>query len=235
MVGNDNRNAKLMWFGHSCFKFNIGNTLFYFDPVRRTNMLKTTLKPAKEKKGAAILVSHEHWDHFDSETILALCTRTTKILCPISVAEPLYSRMAFDGSSLENLKKLTERIMPVEKNVIFKIDEVKVKCLEASEGVSFLINVGNRKILFMGDSTATTPMIEEKPDVVLFPVWAIIGEEAKLDDFLQLAKGALCIPMHFHTSKKALPNFYAKHKDIRNTVSNKINLKFIKKNKIYKI
>lgn len=235
MIGKDNCNVKLVWFGHSCFKLDIGRILFYFDPVRETNMLKTTLRPDKDKKGAAILVSHEHWDHFDPETILALCTRTTKILCPISVAEPLYYRMTFDGNSLDDLKRLAERIMPMKKNVVFNIGEVEIKCLDASEGVSFLLYVGNKKILFMGDSTATKIMIEEKPDVVLFPVWAIIGEEAKLDDFLQLAKGALCIPMHFHKSTKALPNFYTKHKDIRKTVSNKINLTFIKKNKIYRI
>ena len=224
---------KLEWLGHSCFRIEVANESFYFDPVRKNVVLGTTLEPLKEKKASVIFVSHEHWDHFNAETILALCSPQTKIYCPMDVAGPLSYRMTFEGDSPEELQKLTGQITPVQKEDIIEINDAQVKCLEASEGLSFLIVHEKRKILFMGDSTATDDMIKEEPDIVLFPVWAVKGEEAKLEEFLGLAKESLCIPMHYYNSPDALPQFSVDPQDIQQLFSNKVNMKILEKNRIY--
>ena len=113
---------KLEWLGHSCFRIEVANESFYFDPVRKNVVLGTTLEPLKEKKASVIFVSHEHWDHFNAETILALCSPQTKIYCPMDVAGPLSYGMTFEGDSPEELQKLTGQITPVQKEDIIEIN-----------------------------------------------------------------------------------------------------------------
>jgi L-ascorbate metabolism protein UlaG (beta-lactamase superfamily) len=223
---------RMTWFGHSCFKFGINEDSLYFDPVRKNIVLGTTLEPQKET--SSIFVSHEHWDHFDAETILTLCTPRTEIYCPRSVVGPLSLRMTFERDSPEEIKKLTGQITPLKRDDIIKINSAKIKCLEASEGLAFLIIHKDKKVLFMGDSVATSEMITEKPDVILFPVWAVKGKEAKLEEFIELSKDSLCMPMHYHTNPDGLPNFYADIQEIQGLLK-EVNLKILKKNKMCEI
>lgn len=223
------------WFGHSCIKIRINRTTIFFDPVRKNNLLGTTLTSETGKDISAIFISHDHWDHFDAEAILMLCSHDTRIYCEQSVAAPLSHRMTFDANNLEELRKNSERIIVVKRSEIIELDDVKVKCLGATEGISFLLESRGKKILFMGDSVATTEMVREKPSVVFFPVWAIRNEEGALDDFLSLAKESICIPMHYHTNRSALPNFYADVQEIRRLLPEDVNLRILERNREYKI
>lgn len=231
---NERSDIRLEWFGHSCFRIKINKTCLFFDPVRKNNPLGTTLEPQKEKDATAIFVSHDHWDHFDAETIMALYSANTKIFCPTSVANSLLHRMTFEVSNIQELNKLKEKVVTLKKEDIIKINELQIICLEASEGLSFLIVDGDKKLLFMGDSVATKEMIKEKPNVVLFPVWAVKGEEARLEDFLALAEGKLCIPMHYQAIPNALPNFYVDIKEIMGLLQH-VNVKILEKNRTYHI
>ncbi len=122
----------------------------------------------------------------------------------------------------------------VKPDDILLINDFKIKCLAAQEGLSYLLLVDDRKLLFMGDSPATSEMISESPDIILFPIWAVKGEEAELDDFLKLAQDSLCIPMHYHTSSEALCNFYADLKEIKELLPD-VNLKILIRNEPFQI
>lgn len=225
----------LEWFGHSTFKIEVGEISLFFDPVRVNYSLGTTLNPNEEKSVSAIFVSHEHWDHFEAGSLLALSTPPAKIYCPMSVIGPLVTRMTFEVSTEKDLKKLRERISQVKKGDIVKLNEVQVKCMEASEGISFLILYKDKKILFMGDSLATSEMINEKPEVVLFPVWAVKGEGSNLEEFLVLAKESLCIPMHYHKTPEGFSQFYADPQKIKELLGPNVNMMILEKNKPYQV
>ncbi|MCK5347014.1 MAG: MBL fold metallo-hydrolase, partial [Candidatus Heimdallarchaeota archaeon] len=196
------------WFGHSAFKIQIAGKILFFDPIRENKLLETTLEPAAENNVSAIFISHEHWDHYDADTILSLSSPDTKTYFPFSVASHFGCRLTFEAEDLHSLQKLTQTFSPVQINDEIKIDGISVKCMEATEGLSFLIKYGQKKILFMGDSIALERMIEEKPDIILFPIWAVEGDEADMDTFLKLAGESICIPMHFHSNPDSLPNFF---------------------------
>ena len=181
-----NSDMALEWFGHSCFSIEVCDTVYYFDPVRVNDMLGTSLSPGKKEAASAIFVSHEHWDHYDADTILALCSSGTKIYCPQPVASLLSCRMTFEAAGLEGLRTLVEKIVPVKKGDTIELEGPVIECLEASEGLSYLIVHEGGKMLFMGDSVATGQMIDEGPDVILFPIWAVKGEGAKMEEFLDL-------------------------------------------------
>ena len=222
------------WFGHSAFQIEINETSIYFDPVMTNYSLGTTLEPNNETKVSAIFISHEHWDHFDAGTIISLNAKSARIYCPKAVIDPLITRMSFTVRTKEDLQKLIEKISLVNKGDIVKVNSVQIKCLEASEGLSYLMMHNDKKILFMGDSVATSEMIAEKPDIILFPIWAVKGVEAKLEEFLNLAKESLCIPMHYHTtSASAFPQFYAEPQKIKELLGINVRMVVLERNKQY--
>lgn len=232
--GNHKEGLTLQWFGHSCFRININETSLFFDPVRKNDLLRTTLDPKKENNPSAVFISHEHWDHCDPDTILELCSESTIIYGPRSIENPIIHKITFDVADITMLENSKKRIVIVNENDILQIDDFKIKCLNAQEGLSYLLFVNDRKLLFMGDSPVTSDMISESPDIVLFPIWAVKGEEAKLDDFLKLAKNSLCIPMHYHTTASALPNFYVNLKEIKELMPD-VNMKIPKRNEPFLI
>jgi L-ascorbate metabolism protein UlaG (beta-lactamase superfamily) len=203
--------------------------------MRRNIMLETTLEASNEEVVNAIFISHDHWDHFDSETILRLLSSDTRIYCPEKVCNLLYHRMTFEVRSPANFEELKKRVIPVTMGEIIDLYEIKIKCIDASEGISYLFLFGDKKILFMGDSVATNEMIAEQPDIVLFPVWVVKGEEAKPKDFLELAKGSRCIPMHYHRNPDALPNFYVSPEDFQNLLKMNVDMEILERNKPYQL
>jgi L-ascorbate metabolism protein UlaG (beta-lactamase superfamily) len=94
---------------------------------------------------------------------------------------------------------------------------------------------GKKKILFMGDSVATEEMMKAEPDVILFPVWAVKGDEAKPSEFFELAKGRLCMPMHYHTSPAAFPQFNEDPMELKALFGKNVTMKILGKNKTYQI
>jgi L-ascorbate metabolism protein UlaG (beta-lactamase superfamily) len=153
---NDYNNGilNMTWFGHSCFRIIIGDTVLFFDPVRKNSLLNTTFEPEKEKNPKAIFISHEHWDHCDPDTVLSLCSDSTKIYGPSSIENPLVHEMTFNMKDLEELKKASRNISIVKPNDLLDLIDIKIKCLAAQEGLSYLLLMGDKRILFMGDSPA---------------------------------------------------------------------------------
>jgi L-ascorbate metabolism protein UlaG (beta-lactamase superfamily) len=198
-------------------------------------MLETTLDPGNEKDVTAIVISHDHWDHFDSGTIMGLLSPSTRIYCPENVCSSLYHRMTFEAISHDNFEERKKRVLPVTMGEIIDLYDIEIKCIGASEGISYLFLCGEKKILFMGDSVATNEMIAEKPDVVLFPVWAVRGEEAKPKAFLELAKGSISIPMHYHRNPDALPNFYVSSQDFQDLLKMNVDVEILERNRPYQI
>ncbi len=221
---------KLEWFGHSSFKMQISGKTLFFDPIRKNKLLETTLNPSSEKDVTSIIVSHEHWDHYDPDTIISLSSSETKIYCPVTVATPLSCRLTFEAENMRSLQKLTQPISPLQTNDEIHIDGISIKCLKATEGLSFLINYEKKNVLFMGDSVATKEMIGERPDLILFPIWAVKGKEADIESFLQLSSDSIYIPMHFHKNPDSLPNFYIESIELQELLPRNINLNILEKN-----
>jgi L-ascorbate metabolism protein UlaG (beta-lactamase superfamily) len=232
-VNSDHSNdININWFGHSSFKIKVNDIILFFDPVRKNDLLRTTLNTKNEGTPDAIFISHDHWDHCDPRTIIELASQNTKIYGPQPIENLILHEISFEVSDFNELKNRINKTVIVKENEILTLHEASIKCLNAQEGLSYLVCVNNKKLLFMGDAVATEEMINEGPDIVLFPIWAVKGEEAKLEEFLVLAEDRLCIPMHFHTSDEALPNFYADMNEIMALLPG-INLKILEKNRYY--
>lgn len=90
----------LVWFGHSSYYFQLNGKRFLVDPVFSGNVSPIP-NTANAFKGSDIytvadipkidylLITHDHYDHLDYETIIALKNKVTKVICPLGVGSHL--------------------------------------------------------------------------------------------------------------------------------------------------
>ena len=88
----------LVWFGHSSYFIQINGKKFLVDPVFSGNASPLP-GTTKSFKGADIysvadlpkidylVISHDHYDHLDYETIIALKGKVNKVICGLGVGE----------------------------------------------------------------------------------------------------------------------------------------------------
>ena len=88
-----------VWFGHSSFLLNVNKVKLLVDPVL-TNSFPMSLG-GKPFKGADIytpedmpeldylLLTHDHWDHLDYNTVKRIKHKVKKVICPLGVGQHL--------------------------------------------------------------------------------------------------------------------------------------------------
>src|SRR5690606_27560265 len=90
----------LVWFGHSSYFIQIDGKRILVDPVFSGNAspLPGTMKSFKGSDIYTVddipqidylFITHDHWDHLDYETILALKPKLNKIVCGLGVGSHL--------------------------------------------------------------------------------------------------------------------------------------------------
>ncbi|AYB35074.1 MBL fold metallo-hydrolase [Chryseolinea soli] len=88
--------AVLVWFGHSSCFIQAGGKRILIDPVFNTNASPvpgsitafegtTSYTVADLPDLDCVLISHDHYDHLDYETVLALKNKTKKVICGLGV------------------------------------------------------------------------------------------------------------------------------------------------------
>lgn len=102
-----------IWFGHSSFMLRLDGKIILADPVfykgspvsfvnrpfPGTDVYKPDDMPAKID---FLLISHDHWDHLDCQTVVELKGRIGKVVCPLGVGED-FECWGFDKSQLIEL------------------------------------------------------------------------------------------------------------------------------------
>src|SRR5690606_25282216 len=115
----------LVWFGHSSYYIQLNGKRFLIDPVFSGNASPIP-NSNKSFKGSDIysvedmpeidylLITHDHYDHLDYETILKLKPKVKKVICGLGVGSHL-EHWGFEGSIIAEMDwkqeiKLTEGI-----------------------------------------------------------------------------------------------------------------------------
>jgi L-ascorbate metabolism protein UlaG (beta-lactamase superfamily) len=89
---------RVIWMGHSSILVEIDGRYILIDPVwsdrigpliGRKRFHKPPIQIESLPKLDAVLISHEHYDHLDKATILALANRDTKYFVPLGIGEHL--------------------------------------------------------------------------------------------------------------------------------------------------
>jgi multidrug resistance protein romA len=99
-----------VWMGHSTFYLQVGGRRILVDPVfsaygspiffinrafRGSNVYTAADIPALD----VLLMTHDHWDHLDYDTVMALKPKVKEIICPLGVGE-FFEQWGFDLGTL---------------------------------------------------------------------------------------------------------------------------------------
>jgi len=155
----------LVWFGHSSYFMQIDGRTFLVDPVFSGNASPLSFT-TKSFKGADIysvhdlpgidylFITHDHWDHLDYKTILALKPKVNKIITGLGVADHL-EYWGYDKNKIEE-KDWNEAFF-LEGG--FKVNTVSARHFSgrgfkrnASIWMSFVLTTPGKRIFIGGDS-----------------------------------------------------------------------------------
>ena len=122
----------LVWFGHSSYFIQIDGKKFLIDPVFSPNASPVSFT-TKAYNGTNrytvedlpaidyLIITHDHWDHLDYETVTKLQSKTAKVICPLGV-----------GEHFEYWKYPNESIIEMDWNEEFQSDSLfKIHCTPA--------------------------------------------------------------------------------------------------------
>ncbi|MCD6471435.1 MBL fold metallo-hydrolase [bacterium] len=173
---------KIFWLGHASFKIKAVNKIIYIDPYNIT----------EDEKADFILVTHEHFDHFDPKSIKAISDDKTIVIGPP-----------------------TERKIKTGETLTF--DNIKIEAVEAYNveksfhprglGVGYLIEIDKKTIYHAGDTDFIPEMknLAGKIDVALLPIGGTYTMDIKdAVEAVKTIKPKYVIPMHYGTLKETM-------------------------------
>lgn len=193
--------VEIQYFGHSFFRIGFPQRNVLIDPFinsTRQDDFERLVKcgaSSKDLKGiAAILVTHEHFDHFDKAAIEEIVTREN--CCVIS-----------HDNILQDLAIEQRFKYPIKMGQEISLRNMKIKALPAHHPnafypLGFLLTYENQTVFHAGDTDLINDFAEIKPDVVLLP----IGGTYTMDCVdavraVKTMKPKYAIPMHYNTFK----------------------------------
>ncbi|MBD8387257.1 MBL fold metallo-hydrolase [Dysgonomonas sp. BGC7] len=165
LLSLDRKQDMLVWFGHSSYFIQIDGKRILVDPVldgaaspvsfvnkpfKGSDLYKTSDIPDVDY----LFISHDHWDHLDYGSVMALKDKVGKIVCGLGVGEH-FEKWGFDKSKIIELDW--------EENAALE-DNFMVYCLPSrhfsgrglspnqSLWASFLLQAPSMKIYIGGDS-----------------------------------------------------------------------------------
>ncbi|MFH1663665.1 MAG: metal-dependent hydrolase, partial [archaeon] len=192
--------VKLTFFGHSFFKADFNGTKVLFDPfINNTctdpafkRVVSCTAKKADLNDIDVILVSHEHFDHFDKKAIE-------------SIAKQNNSLVVAHDSVLNELSLERRFLYPLNLNQKITLRNVNIECVTAHHPesfypVGFVVSSKGKSVYFSGDTALIEDFSKVTADVALLP----IGGTYTMDcvdcvKATKLMKPKYVIPMHYNT------------------------------------
>lgn len=193
--------VELQYLGHSFFKLAFPHTSVLIDPfINNTNTESSFQRlvechPLAEEElndVSVILVSHEHFDHFDKKAIE-------------SIAEKNNATVVSHESVLKELNLPKRLFCPISTGEKIELRKLSIEGITAHHPNSFfplgfLIDSGKERIYHAGDTDLIDEFDEIKADIALLPIGGTFTM-----DLVDAVKATKCIkpkiavPMHYNT------------------------------------
>jgi len=192
--------VEITFFGHSFFKVDFEGTKVLFDPFINNTCSDSAFKrilPCTAKKCHLndidlILVSHEHFDHFDKKAIENLVKQNN---CFVLSHDNVLNELEIEKRFL----------FPISLDQKINIKNLTIECVTAHHPesfypVGFIVSSKAKSIYFSGDTSLIDSFSKIKADVALLP----IGGTYTMDcvdgvKATKLMKPKYVIPMHYNT------------------------------------
>jgi|SRR3989339_192984 len=188
----------VIFIGHSSLYFTFNGKVIYNDPVGEKGVYK--LLP----KADLILVSHDHFDHFDPDTIAAISTPKTRIVLTETCAGKLGR-----GTVLKNGDKTTIDGIAIEAVPAYNIIHLRAPGQPfhpRGMGNGYIVTFGDKRVYLAGDTENIPEMKNlEKIDIAFLPMnlpYTMTPE--MVADIARMVKPSILYPYHFGNTDTSL-------------------------------
>jgi len=190
------------YFGHSFFKISFPGRNVLIDPYVSSEkkdpafkrLVQCSAKDSDLKDIALILVTHEHFDHFDKGLIEKVASRDNS--CVVA-SEPILQEL--------NLGK--RFLHPIKMHQTITLRGLEIKAVPAHHPqafypLGFLVSHKGKSVFHSGDTGLIDDFSNIKPDLALLPIGGTYTMDC-VDAIraVKTMKPSYAIPMHYNTFK----------------------------------
>lgn len=154
---------KITFIGHGTLMFEFGGKIIHIDPVGRY------ADYSKLPKADLVLITHEHGDHLDPETIKLLRTDKTTMVLTEACAERVKGGIVMMNGDVKVVEGLKIEAVPAY-NLVHKRENGQ-PFHPKGNGNGYVITFGDKRVYVAGDTENTPEMKALKEiDVVFLPM-----------------------------------------------------------------
>lgn len=131
---------------HASFVMSVPGMVIYTDPVGGGALYEGL--PAPE----LILITHEHGDHYDADTLSAIMTDTTRLLTNPAVYDMLPAELQAKANAIANFETATVNDIGIEAIPAYNTTEDRLKYHPQGRDNGYVLSVDGRRIYIAGDT-----------------------------------------------------------------------------------
>jgi len=183
--------VEMFFIGHGSLMFRINDFVIHIDPV------KSSGKYDKLPKADLILVTHEHYDHLDTELINTLRKQTTVMFCNSASASKVPWAQIMKPGDIKTAGNVTIEAVPA-----YNIVNERAKGQPfhpKGVGNGYIVKIGDKKFYIAGDTENTPEMKALKGiDVAFLPMnLPYTMTPAMVADAVKAFKPKILYPYHY--------------------------------------
>lgn len=142
--------VEMSFIGHGSLMFRIKDFVIHIDPVKSSGKYGNLPKPD------LILVTHEHYDHLDTELINELRKKETVMFCNANSASKVSWAQSVKPGDVKKVNNITVEVVPAY-NIVNERSKGQPFHPEGV-GNGYIITIGDKKIYIAGDTENTPEM-----------------------------------------------------------------------------
>ncbi|MBC8874581.1 MAG: MBL fold metallo-hydrolase [Planctomycetes bacterium] len=143
-ISTSKGDLKITFIGHGTLMFEFGGMVIHVDPVSRY------ADYSKMPKADVVLVTHEHGDHLDKETIEKIATKDTVVVLTEACKERSQAGEVMKNGDVKNVKGLKIEAVPAYNIVHMRGPERPFHPKGAGNG--YVITFGKTRVYVAGDT-----------------------------------------------------------------------------------
>ena len=146
VVQPETKTLKIIPIEHATTVLEYGDITIYVDPVGGAEAFKG------QKQPDLILITDIHFDHLNLETLQGLNTSKAKIIVPQAVADKMPAEFTPQLDVLNNGDTKERYDILVEAIPMYNLREEALKFHDKGRGNGYVLNIGDERIYFSGDT-----------------------------------------------------------------------------------
>jgi len=146
VVQPEAKTLKIIPIEHATAVLEYGDITIYVDPVGGAEAFKG------QKQPDLVLITDIHFDHLNLETLQGLNTSKAKIIVPQAVADKMPAEFTPQLDVLNNGDTKERYDILVEAIPMYNLREEALKFHDKGRGNGYVLNIGDERIYFSGDT-----------------------------------------------------------------------------------